>query len=371
MEVKLNDSKIKNRLFFELLKVSLTDTNRLSRVYSNEEWRDAYTMAQNQSLTGVLLEGVNKLESDQKPFYELKIEWILTVERIKKSNTYLNNKAVELTEMLAKRGMRSCILKGQGIGLYYPDPMVRCPGDIDAWVDSDRRTIVQLVREKFPNEDIVYHHAEYPIFDDVEVELHFTPSWMCSYWHNRRLQHIFADMKAQQFTNLVLLPYTDKKVSVPTREFNMLFILSHIYRHLFSEGIGMRQLVDYYYVLRQCEDKGERERVVKRLKSLGMMRFTRGVMFIMKEIFGLEDKYLLTEPNEKDGTFLLNEIMRSGNFGILAPVINYRNKLKKLWFALKRNARFITYYPSESIWNVFFRIWQYFWRWKNGYFKRP
>ena len=101
-----------------------------------------------------------------------------------------------------------------------------------------------------------------------------------------------------------------------------------------------------------------------------MMRFTKGVMFIMKEIFGLEDKYLLTEPNEKDGIFLLNEIMRSGNFGILAPVIDYRNKLKKLLFALKRNARFITYYPSESIWNVLFRTWQFFWRWKHGYFKK-
>lgn len=366
----MNDRNVKNGLFLELLRVSLTDTNRLSRVYSNEEWREAYTMAQNQSLTGVLLEGINRLESDQKPFYELKIEWILTVERIKKSNTYLNSKAVELTDMLAQRGMRSCILKGQGIGLYYPDPMVRCPGDIDAWVDSDRESIVQFVREQFPHEDISYLHVEYPIFNDVDVELHFTPSYMCFYWHNRRLQRIFKEMKSQQFHNLVQLPFTDKKVSVATREFNLLFILSHIYRHLFSSGIGMRQLVDYFYVLRQCEDEGEREITVKRLRKLGMMRFTGGVMFIMKDTFGLEDKYLLTEPNEKDGTFLLNEIMKSGNFGILAPVINYRNKVKKLWFALKRNARFITYYPSESIWNVIFRIWQYLWRWKNGYFKR-
>ncbi len=164
------------------------------------------------------------------------------------------------------------------------------------------------------------------------------------------MQAIFAEMKAQQFNNLVLLPYTytDKKVSVVTREFNLLFILSHIYKHIFFEGIDMRQLVDYYYVLRQCEDGGERERTVKRLKSLGMMRFTRGVMFIMKEIFGLEDKFLLTEPNKKDGTFLLYEIMRSGNFGILAPVIDYRNKLKKLWFALKRNARFIPIIPVNQ-----------------------
>ena len=132
----------------------------------------------------------------------------------------------------------------------------------------------------------------------------------------------------------------------------------------------MRQLVDYYYVLRHSEDEGERERTVKRIKSLGMMRFTRGIMFIMKEIFGLEDNYLLTEPNEKDGKFLLSEIMRSGNFGILTPVINYRNKIKKLWFALKHNTRFITNYPSESIWNLIFRTWHYLWRWKNGYFKR-
>ena len=362
---------LNNHLFLELLKLSLTNTNKLSRVYSKDEWLSAFSMAQSQSLTGVLLGGVNKLESDQKPLYELKISWILTVERIKKSNTYLNSKVVELTEILAQRNIRLCLLKGQGIGTYYPDPMVRCPGDIDVWVDADRESIIKLVREKIPHEDIVYHHAEYPIFNDVDVELHFTPSYMCSFWHNHRLQRIFKEMKSQQFHNLVQLPFTDKKVSIATREFNLLFILSHIYRHLFSEGIGMRQLVDYFYVLRQCEYEGERERTFKRIKTLGMMRFTRGVMYIMKEIFGLEDNYLLTEPKEKDGTFLLNEIMRSGNFGILNPVINYRNKIKKFWFALIRNTRFITYYPSESIWNLIFRTWQYLWRWKNGYFKQP
>lgn len=367
----LNDQKQTNNLFLELLKLSLSEATTLSRVYSKDEWLSAFAMAQSQSLTGVLLDGINKLDSDQKPFYELKMSWILTVERIKKSNTYLNSKVLELSEMLAQKNMRLCILKGQGIATYYPDPMVRCPGDIDAWVDADRESIIKLVREKFPHEDISYLHVEYPIFNDVDVELHFTPSYMCSYWHNRKLQRFFKEMKSQQFINLVQLPFTDKKVSIATREFNMLFILSHIYKHLFTEGIGMRQLVDYYYVLRQCEDEGERERTVKRIKLLEMMRFTRGVMYIMKEIFGLEDNYLLTEPNEKDGIFLLNEIMRSGNFGVLNPVINYRNKIKKFCFALKRNTRFITYYPSESIWNLIFRTWQYLWRWKNGYFKRP
>ena len=36
---------------------------------------------------------------------------------------------------------------------------------------------------------------------------------------------------------------------IPTVEFNIIFQLTHIYSHLMNEGIGLRQLVDYYYVL--------------------------------------------------------------------------------------------------------------------------
>lgn len=356
-------------LFFELVKIALTDENRLSRIFSSEEWQRAFQNAMNQSLVGVMLEGINKLPSEQKPYFELKMKWILMVESIRKSNTYLNNKVVELTRMLDADGFKSCIIKGQGVAMYYPDPMVRCAGDIDIWLDGSRQSIVRYIRSKCPNEEIVYHHAEFPVFNNVSVEVHFTPSWMYSYVGNRRMQRIFKEMAAAQFENSVLLPFTCSPVSVANREFNLIFLLSHIYRHLFAEGIGMRQFVDYYYVLKKSRDEEEKFRTRKRLEKLGMMKFAEAVMFIMKEVFGLEDEYLIVAPNEKQGLFLLDEIMRAGNFGKCDP-IDCSTRWRKFISTMKRNMRFLVRYPNEVLWNPVFRLWQMAWRWKNDYFKK-
>lgn len=356
-------------LFFELIKVALTERSSLTRIYSDEEWREVYHIAMNQCLTGVLLEGINKLDAEQKPYFKLKMEWILNVEQIRKSNTILNNKIAELNEILQADGHRMCVLKGQGVAMYYPDPMVRCAGDIDVWLEGSRKSIVKYVRSRFPNEEIVYHHAEFPIFKDVSVEVHFTPSWMYSMLHNKRMQRMFRTMAQEQFENRVVLPFTHVPVAVAGREFNLIFLLSHIYRHLFSEGIGMRQFVDYYYVARQCKDEEQRARTRSRLKELGMMRFASAVMYILKEVFGLEDDFLITPVDEKEGKFLLDEVMRAGNFGMCDP-IDTSTRYRKWCATMRRNRRFLMRYPSEVVWNPVFRIGQALWRLNNGYFKK-
>ncbi len=65
--------------------------------------------------------------------------------------------------------------------------------------------------------------------------------------YNRRLQHWFTRMAAEQFANEVTIG--GRPVAVPTPVFNAVYQLTHIYNHLFYEGIGLRQLLDYHYVM--------------------------------------------------------------------------------------------------------------------------
>ena len=55
-------------------------------------------------------------------------------------------------------------------------------------------------------------------------------------------------MKEEQFSHRVMLG-EQGEIAIPTVEFNLIFQLTHIFSHLMNEGIGLRQLVDYYYVL--------------------------------------------------------------------------------------------------------------------------
>ena len=158
-----------------------------------------------------------------------------------------------------------------------------------------------------------------------------------------------------------------KQATLPTpnNAFNRIYILVHIYRHLFAEGIGLKQLLDYYFVLQQGFTEVEREETLRTLRSLGMMRFTRAVMWVLQEVYGLPDRYLLTSPDEEEGRFLLSEILLAGNFGQHDERLQraegegtFRWGLRKVM----RNFRFVRSYPSEVLWSPLFKVWHLFWR---------
>lgn len=218
------------------------------------------------------------------------------------------------------------------------------------------------MRNVIPDSKVVYHHADFPKIDDVEVEVHFTPSWMNCYFTNRKLQHYFHASKTELFQQN---SNSSKDIPVPTLAFNRVYILVHIYRHLFHEGIGLRQLMDYYFVLRQGFTKEECKETMHVLCSFKMKRFVGAVMWVLQEVFGMEDDYMLTKPNEREGRFLLNEVMQSGNFGQYDKSMVSKSKESDLSYGLRkirRNFRFVWNYPTEVLWSPLFKIWHFFWR---------
>ena len=151
---------------------------------------------------------------------------------------------------------------------------------------------------------------------------------------------------------------------MPTLELNRVFILVHIYRHLFSEGIGLRQLMDYYYVLRQGFTEAERRETLQVLESLKMVRFAGAVMWVLQQLFGMDDRYLLIAPNEREGRFLIREVMLAGNFGQYDTRLQHYEGESALHWGLRkvmRNFRFVRSYPSEVLWSPLFKIWNYLW----------
>lgn len=355
--------------FLDLVSFSVSD-KPFCHTLTDDEWRLVYDLAKKQTLTGILLEGIKRLPKEQCPPKAILLQWFTHVENIKKKNQELNRLVPQLIQKFQKDGFRSVILKGQGNALLYPNPLLRTPGDIDIWLDGNKSEIIRYVRKYCPNEEIVYHHAEFPVMKQCDIEVHFTPSWMNNYFKNKKLQQFFEESKEAQFNHKVSLPDKEGFIYVPTAGFNRIYILLHIYRHLFEEGIGMRQLVDYYYVLKQkCTDT-EKEKSRQTIEQLGMKRFCSAVMYIMQEIFGLEKEFLIFAPSEPEGKFLLEEILRAGNFGKWDErIVRQKNEthIHKYFRKIKRNLRFIKSYPSEVIWNPIFRFWQYQWRKKNGY----
>lgn len=339
--------------------------DRLPYTYSEEEWIALFHIAKKQSILGVTFEVVNKLPAEQQPPKQIAIEWMFWASKIKQHNFILNAAIAELQQKLDAVGLKGCILKGQGVGLLYKDPMTRNPGDIDVWCKGSRGEIISKLKD-YSIHDIVIHHADADIVKGVPVEVHFVPSWFYCPFTERRFRNWYNRHADEQFVNV-----NDKGYCTPTLSFNIVYSLIHIYKHLFDEGIGLRQLMDYYHILKHST-QDERHTAYGVLATLRMARFASAVMYVMREAFELDAEYMLCKPSEKYGKHLLDEIMIGGNFGRYNKA-NFHGKESTIARGLrkmKRNMKVVTYYPSEVIWAPIWKCWHWAWRRCKGYVGR-
>lgn len=245
------------------------------------------------------------------------LTWMGMAAKIQQRNEAVNAHCVEVQQMVEKEGFHTFIMKGQGNAALYHEnlKLLRQSGDIDIYLDGGFEKVNAFVQHTRPTKEINELEIHYHCLEDTEVEIHYCPFIMRNPIMNSRLQRFFKE--TMSFDNKIALPNAAGMINVPTAEFNIVHQLVHIYHHLFTEGIGMRQLMDYYFVLCEAQTKGFREfqEVSKVVSSLGLDKFASALMWILRHVFGLLEEQMLWKPNEKDGRFLLEEIMLSGNFG--------------------------------------------------------
>ena len=248
--------KVGITIFFTFLKYSFGGKVDMNRVIADIDWKQLYTFSSNQAILGLCFYGIEKLgneyseELKRNPIErELLMTWMGATQQIRRQNMKANVVANKLYSMLREDGLRCCILKGQGNALMYPNPYSRTPGDIDVWVNASREEITEYAKRHLNLEDdIRFHHLE-TTMDGVPVELHFFPCSMNNPLYNARLQKWFKRNADLQCSHIVRLPDGAGDVAVPTTAFNVIYQLTHLYHHFFDEGIGMRQIIDYYYVV--------------------------------------------------------------------------------------------------------------------------
>ena len=237
------------QIFFDFLRFCIGSNKEIPSSLKEADWKELYAIAQKQCLVGVLFDGIKKLPAEHVGMKkELLLQWMAESQMLEKANVRLNDAAIQVSEWFRKKGFRTCILKGQGNALMYPNPYSRTPGDIDIWVEGGDKRVISFVRSISPHEKACYHHIEFPSYKGVEVEVHYRPSFLLCFWHNRKLQKYYERVKEEQFSHRVMLG-EQGEIAIPTAEFNLIFQLTHIYAHLMNEGIGLRQLVDYYFVI--------------------------------------------------------------------------------------------------------------------------
>ena len=346
-------------LFFELLLVCTGAKDSLSRLYTEEQWNEALVMAQEQSIEGVLLSAIEHLPDEQRPPKLVLLQWIGSVQILEANSKKIAEASETVIKYFRENGYACNILKGSAVARYYPQPERRQSGDVDVWVDGGRKKIYDFAR-KFDKDGklygVNYHHIHFHLIEDVHIEVHIWPSYLSSPLRNWRL-HKFCNLHRPTM-----------EASMPSLAFDRVFILLHAYQHFCGHGIGLRQIMDYYFVLKQGFTEAEQNDAVYWIKRLGMDRFASGLMWVLKVYFGLEEQYLLLEPDEKEGRFLMQEVMLTGNMGH-SDTRNWgsmKSPLSRFFFNMRRDLYLAKHCPHEALWQPFFSIWLYAWRWSKG-----
>lgn len=370
---------IQTSAIFLFLNYCLGKKVDMSMVVAKIDWRQLYNFASRQALLGFCFDGIERLTKEfseelkqNSMGRDLLMTWMGAAQQIRRQNMKVNAVAGKLYSKFREDELRCCILKGQGNALMYPNPYSRTPGDIDIWVNASREDITEYAKTHFEiGDDIRFHHLE-TSFDGVPVELHFFPGIMNNPIYNARLQKWFKRNVDLQCSNVVSLPDGIGEIAIPTTAFNVIYQLTHLYHHFFDEGIGMRQIIDYYYVVNNDELLVIRDTLQRELKYLGLWKFAGAVMYVLHEALGISEEKTIVPMDEKRGKLLLAEILEGGNFGrhfTKYGGFTHQSMGKKYFLKIWRNMHFVRYYPAEALSEPIFRTWHFFWRVKNKKYK--
>ena len=375
--MELQKGNIEN-LFYQLLRMALGRQVCLPHTPNEQEWKALYELAKKQSLIGVCFAGVQKLQTQrQEPPEMTYLTWMGMAAKIQQRNEVVSRQCVELQGQLAADGVRSCVLKGQGVGALYRVhenendnnknssdlSMLRQSGDIDVWVDTDEEGALRWVKKYQRELDFDYKHVHLDVLEGTSVEVHYRPSTSRVPWYMKRVDH-FTREKAC-WTNAVALG--DGMVNVPSLEFNLVFILQHIFGHLFAEEMTLKQYLDYYFVLKQAHVEGaDVQEAYRWMQRMGMGSFARATMWLLREVFGMPEEWMICEADADEGRFLLDRVMAKEQKAKKGEHGSVRWHLSVFWAQQNKNLHLLTHYPLEVLFSPIWLARHFFWKriWK-------
>ncbi len=385
------------KLFFELLQVAIGRREQLSECPTEVQWQEIYDICRKQALTGIGWYAIERLPKEQRPHEELLFLWMGMAQKIVATNELVIDAARKVTKKLQRDGFDCCILKGAGNIVYYngngndnvnekendknnkhstlhstPSTvhsetglgMYRSAGDVDVWmIPREGKNVIEYARQaaKERGEEkpvVTYLHTNLPKYKGIEVEAHFRPAYMNSPIFNRRTLKWQNENAGEQMRNICEFGFP-----IPTAEFNIVYQLNHVFRHLIKTGVGLRHMLDYYMVVRAYKTEFPSKDAMSTLKYLGLDKFAAAMMYVMQEVFAMDDKLLLCKPDKKSGEILLKEIILSGNFGKHDERRMSQKGLIPLSLnILAHDMRIMRAFPMEVISDPFFRVYHKFWQ---------
>lgn len=339
----------------ELLRAGLWGSVPEPSRFIKADWPSIFKLADIQTVGAIVFDGVALLPKECHPPLALKLQRIGFMQQTERMNSVHGKTLVAIHKALSAKGIREVYMKGRIAGSRYPHPSHRQPGDIDFVVSrSDYpetlQTLSQIGKVDF---GMVHEHHGMAWVNGVTVEPHYKVHNFQRPSTDRAMQSMFEGVFPD---HLVPLNIDGCKLSSFPPTFESVFLVSHMVNHVYEEGLGLRQIVDYAMFLTRCGVDIEPERHEEYLRQMRMSRSWRLFTCICKRYLGAEVPAFVkpfSGKEEAQAQRLFDDVMRVGNFGRGEYVFNHRgitDALKNYRWVVGRCLSLYFVCPSEARW---------------------
>lgn len=360
------------KTFFALLRVGLWGNgNPDIRIDGATDWQEVYQLAQEQSVQGIVLRGIEELRAKNIELNVSKVlllQWIGVVQMIEQRNKEMNGFIAELIEKLRKDDIYALLVKGQGVAQCYEKPLWRCSGDVDLLLSNDNylkaKSALIPVASEVANEDVMTKHQAL-VINGFDVELHGKMPFLLSNRVDAGIDDVLNDIFCGG--NVRFWDCNGTQVSLPSPDNDVVLVFTHFLHHFFIEGVGLRQICDWCRLLYTHKDTLNYGLLESRIRKMGLISEWRAFYNLASRYLGMPDLiqgsgFKINGPclmvhdsrYDKKADRILELVLESGNFGHnkdLSYRVKYKGfsyKIVSLWRRFCDFWGFATIFPLDA-----------------------
>lgn len=306
-------------VFIALLKAGLWERELSLSNFGVIDFNEVYLFAEQQSVLGLAAAGIEHVIDIKVP-QESTLMLVGNALQLEQRNISMNTFVAWIVKKLREEGVFPLIIKGQGIAQCYERPLWRAAGDIDILLDvvsyEKAKQILSPIATKIEKESFNSLHLGLTINSWI-VELHGSLRSCCL----KRMDTIIDKVQKDTFFNRRVRVWNNNGTEVLLPDYNndVFFVFTHIIKHFFHGGVGLRQICDWCRLLWESRGSLDVPLLEKRVKAAGILSEWKAFAFLAVNIIGLPVEAMPLYTNEykwnKKATRIFSFIMDVGNFG--------------------------------------------------------
>lgn len=287
--------------FLQIVRKGIGNDSPDRRVVSNSiDWNSLETLAANQGLSAVLVDGVEKLPESQKPPKPILLQWIgETLQGYEYRYELYCRTIAEMAAFYREHGCKMMVLKGYACSLDWPRPEHRPCGDIDIWqFGKQKESDALLTREKGINIDQSHLHHTVFYWRDFMVENHYEIVDTLSSRSNAKIEKLFKQLAMDDKHAVEIY---GEVVNLPSPDFHALFLLRHAILHFTVDEMSLRHALDWGFFVKQNGSKVNWDWLLSVLDEYRMRDFFNTLNAICVEDLGFEPAAFPYNPEVEPG----------------------------------------------------------------------